>query len=53
MAGGADSGSNRARPAAGRHVIQVRKPGYVGYVTEVEVETGETSNVDVTLRRQP
>jgi len=37
----------------GRHVIQVRKPGYVGYTTEVEVRSGETSNLDVTLRRQP
>ena len=37
----------------GRHVIQVRKAGYVGYTTEVEVRRGETANVDVTLRRQP
>ena len=37
----------------GRHVIQVRKPGYVGYLTEVEVRRGETTVVNVNLRPQP
>lgn len=37
----------------GRHVIQVRKPGYVGYLTEVEVRRGETTTVNVNLRTQP
>jgi hypothetical protein len=37
----------------GRHVIQVRKPGYVGYLTEVDVRRGETTNVNVSLRTQP
>jgi hypothetical protein len=37
----------------GRHVVQVRKPGYVGYLTEVEVRRGETATVNVTLRTQP
>ena len=37
----------------GRHVVQVRKAGYVGYLTEIDVRTGETSNVEVTLRVQP
>jgi hypothetical protein len=37
----------------GRHVIQVRKAGYVGYLTEVDVRRGETTNVNVTLRTQP
>ena len=37
----------------GRHVVQVRKAGYVGYLTEIEVRSGETSNVEVTLRVQP
>ena len=37
----------------GRHVIQIRKPGYVGYLTEVDVRRGETTNVDVNLRPQP
>ena len=37
----------------GRHVVQVRKTGYVGYLTEVEVRRGETATVNVTLRTQP
>jgi hypothetical protein len=37
----------------GRHVIQVRKTGYVGYLSEVEVRRGETTTLDVTLRTQP
>ena len=37
----------------GRHVIQVRRPGYVGYLTEVEVRPGETTTVNVNLRTQP
>ena len=37
----------------GRHVVQVRKAGYVGYLTEVEVRRGETSTVNVNLRTQP
>jgi hypothetical protein len=37
----------------GRHVIQVRKSGYVGYLTEVDVRGGETTGVDVSLRPQP
>ena len=37
----------------GRHVIQVRKAGYVGYLTEVEVRRGETTTLNVSLRTQP
>ena len=37
----------------GRHVIQVRKPGYVGYLTEADVRRGETTTVNVSLRTQP
>jgi hypothetical protein len=37
----------------GRHVIQVRKPGYVGYLTEVEVRRGEAATLNVSLRTQP
>jgi hypothetical protein len=37
----------------GRHVIQARKSGYIGYLTEVEVRRGESRTVAVTLRRQP
>jgi hypothetical protein len=37
----------------GRHVVQVRKVGYIGYLTEVEIRAGETTSIDVTLRPQP
>jgi len=37
----------------GRHVIQVRKAGYIGYLTEIEIRGGETTSVSVTLRPQP
>jgi PEGA domain-containing protein len=37
----------------GLHTVQIRKLGYVGYLTEIEVRSGETANVDVTLRTQP
>ena len=37
----------------GRHVIQVRKPGYVGYLSEADVQRGETTTVNVSLRTQP
>lgn len=37
----------------GRHNIQIRKPGYVGYLTDVQVRRGETTTVDVTLRPAP
>jgi len=39
--------------AAGRHVVQVRKQGYVGYLTEVEVRRGETATLNISLRTQP
>jgi hypothetical protein len=37
----------------GRHAVQIRKAGYVGYLTEVEVRRGETTSLNVTLRAQP
>lgn len=37
----------------GRHNVQVRKPGFVGYLTDVQVRRGETTTLDVTLRPQP
>jgi hypothetical protein len=37
----------------GRHNIQVRKPGYVGYLTDVQIRRGETTSLDVNLRTQP
>lgn len=37
----------------GRHVVQARKTGYVGYLSEVEIRRGETTTVNVNLRTQP
>jgi hypothetical protein len=37
----------------GRHVVQVRKVGFVGYLTEVDVRRGETTTLNVSLRTQP
>jgi hypothetical protein len=37
----------------GQHSIQVRKPGYVGYLTEVEIRRGEMSTLNIALREQP
>jgi hypothetical protein len=37
----------------GRHNVQVHRDGYVGYLTDVEVRRGETTALDITLRRQP
>jgi hypothetical protein len=37
----------------GRHSVQVRKPGFVGFLTEVQVRRGETTTLDISLRSQP
>jgi hypothetical protein len=37
----------------GRHNIQIRKAGYVGYLTDVEIRRGETISLNVNLRTQP
>ncbi|MGB7220639.1 MAG: PEGA domain-containing protein [Vicinamibacterales bacterium] len=37
----------------GEHTIQVRKQGYVGYLTSVRVRRGETQPISITLRKQP
>jgi hypothetical protein len=37
----------------GQHSVQVRKPGYVGYLTEVEIRRAEMSTLNITLRAQP
>ena len=37
----------------GRHNIQIRKPGYVGYLTDVQIRPGETTSLNVNLRTQP
>jgi hypothetical protein len=50
-------GSGRDRLAIdlsdGRHNIQIRKPGYVGYLTDVEIRRGETISLNINLRTQP
>ncbi len=38
--------------AEGRHSVDIRKSGYVGYVTEVQVRRGETMPLNVSLRTQ-
>ena len=37
----------------GRHNIQIRKRGFVGYLTDVQIRPGETTNLDVRLKTQP
>ena len=50
-------GSGQERPTIdlpeGRHNIQVRKAGFVGYLTEVQIRNGETISLNVNLRAQP
>ena len=35
--------------AEGRHLVQLRRQGYRGYSTEVEIRRGETSPLNVSL----
>ena len=37
----------------GRHNIQIRKSGFVGYLTDVQIRPGETTTLDVRLKTQP
>jgi hypothetical protein len=37
----------------GRHNIQIRKAGFVGYLTDVQIHRGDTTNLDVRLKTQP
>jgi PEGA domain-containing protein len=37
----------------GPHNIQIRKAGYVGYLTDVQIRRGESTPLNVTLRTQP
>jgi len=37
----------------GRHNLQIRKPGFVGYLTDVQIRRGETTSLDVQLKTQP
>ena len=39
--------------SGGRHNIQIRKRGYVGYLTDVQIRSGETTSLDVRLKTQP
>lgn len=39
--------------AEGRHTVQIRKTGYVGYLTEVQVRRNETTTLNVTLKTRP
>jgi len=39
--------------AEGRHSLQIRKAGYIGYLTDVQIRPGETTNIDVQLKTQP
>ncbi len=38
---------------AGRHNLQIHKTGYIGYLTDVQIRPGETTNLDVMLKTQP
>jgi hypothetical protein len=37
----------------GRHNIQIRKAGFVGYLTDVQIRRGETTTLDVQLKTPP
>ena len=37
----------------GPHNVQVRKSGYVGYLTDVQIHAGQTTTLDVRLKTQP
>ena len=39
--------------AEGSHTVEIRKPGYRTYVTQVEVRRGETTPLNVSLRNGP
>ena len=36
----------------GRHTVQARKPGFVGYLIEVQIQRGATTTISVNLRTQ-
>jgi hypothetical protein len=38
--------------AEGQHTVEIRKPGYRSYVTDVQVRRGDTTPVNVSLRTQ-
>ena len=38
--------------AEGSHTVEIRKPGYRTYVTQVDVRRGETTPLNVSLRNE-
>lgn len=50
-----DAGSDRLNIdlSEGRHNIQIRKAGFVGYLTDVQIRRGETTTLEVALKMQP
>ena len=38
--------------AEGRHTVEIQKPGYRAYITDVQVRRGETTTLNVSLRTQ-
>ena len=49
-----DGGSRQSIDLAeGRHNIQIRKAGFIGYLTDVQIRRGETTNLDVQLKTPP
>jgi hypothetical protein len=38
--------------SVGRHNIQIRKSGFVGYLTDIQIRQGQTTNLDVKLKPQ-
>ena len=38
--------------AEGSHTVEIRKPGFRTYVTQVDVKRGETASLNVSLRQE-
>jgi hypothetical protein len=38
--------------AEGSHTVEIRKPGFRTYVTQVEIRRGETAPLNVSLRHE-
>ena len=38
--------------AEGSHTVEIRKPGFRTYVTQVDVQRGETAPLNVSLRNE-
>ena len=48
-----DTGRLTIDLSEGRHNIQIRKAGFVGYLTDVQIRAGQTTTLDVQLKTQP